>query len=203
MSLNALPGPTVDKMRLMKVPALLLLLVAAGVLSAILGLTAFVPLLGFTKRQLAEYETRIKIERLGRPIKSETDRRVVISASNRFREMFNEGACEPIYRGADGSFRLGPMPKWTVQCEQLRKRLGEWRSFEVQEIINCSTENSQICITGLASFANASYPFEIVWNLTGAGPALFALSIGDPKARILNWTPWLFEPKPQLVAGRM
>jgi hypothetical protein len=187
----------------MRVPALLLLLIATVSLSAILGLLAFVPFLGFAKHQLAEYENRIKIERLGRPIESETERRVVINASNRLREMFNEVACEAIYREADNSFRLGPEPQWTVQCEQLRGRLGEWRSFEVQKTINCSTENSQICITGLASFANASYPFEVVWNLAGAKPALFALSLGDPKARILNWVPWLFEPKPQLVAGRM
>jgi hypothetical protein len=183
-------------------PALPLLLIATVALSVVLGQMAFLPFLGFAKRQLAEHENRIKVERLGRPIKIEKDRRVVISASNRLREMFNEGACERIYRGADGSFRLGPMPKWTEQCEELRKRLGEWRSFEVQEIINCSTENSQICITGLASFANASYPFEIVWNVTGAGPALFALSIGDPKARILNWVPWFFQPKLGPIAGR-
>ena len=203
MSLNPLPGPTVGKINLMRVPALLLLLIATVALSAILGLTAFYPFLGFAKRQLAERENRIKIDRLGRPIKSQTDRRVVISASNRLREMFNEGACGPIYREGDDSFRLGPGPQWTVQCEQLRRRLGEWRSFEVQRTINCSTENSQICIIGLASFANASYPFEVVWNLTAAEPALFALSLGDPKARILNWVPWFFEPKPQLVAGRM
>ena len=159
----------------MRIPALLLLLIATVALSAILGLLAFVPLLGFAKRQLAEYEIRIKIERLGRPIKSEKDRRVVISASNRLGEMFNEGACEPIYREADHSFRLGPAPQWTAQCEQLRKRLGEWRSFEVQKTINCSTDNSQICIIGLASFANGSYPFKVAWQLNDAKPALFAL----------------------------
>jgi hypothetical protein len=115
--------------------------------------------------------------------------------------MFNEGACKPIYREAEDAFRLGPLPQWTVQCEQFRRQLGEWRSFEVQKTINCSTENSHICITGLASFANASYPFEVVWKLTGAKPALFALFLGDPKALILRWDPWFFKPKPQLVAG--
>jgi hypothetical protein len=111
VSLNPLPGPTVGKINLMRVPALLLLLIETAALSAILGLITFMPVLGFAKRQLAELEVRIKIERLGRPIKSETDRRVVISASNRLREMFNEGACEPIYREAADSFRLGPEPQ--------------------------------------------------------------------------------------------
>jgi hypothetical protein len=182
----------------MRVPALLLLLIAAVTLCAILGLIAFLPLLGFAKRQLAEYEDRIKIERLGRPIKSETDSRVVISASNRLREMFNEGGCEPIYREADNRFRLGPVRQWTAQCKQLRRRLGEWRSFEVEKTINCSTDNSQICIIGLASFTNGSYPFQVAWNLTGARLGLFAFFLG---ALILSWEPSPFEPKPQLVAG--
>ena len=185
----------------MRVWRLPLLLIATVMLSAILGTLAFVPFLDFARRHLAERENRIKIENLGRPIKSETDRRVVISASKRLREMFNEGACEPIYRAADKSFRLGPGPQWTVQCERLRIRLGEWRSFEVQNAINCGI--SQICITGLASFAYASYPFEAVWNLVGSRPALFALSLGDPKARILDWEPLRFEPKLGLVANRM
>ena len=187
----------------MRVPALVLLLIAAVTLSAILGMIGFVPFHGFVKRQLAERETQIKIERLGRPIESETDRRNVVSASTRLREMFNEGACEPIYREADDSFRLGPAPQWTAQCEQLRRRVREWRSFEVQKIINCSTDNSQICSIGLASFANGSYPLQVVWQLNGAKPALFALFLGDPKALILNWAPLFFEPKPQLLAGRM
>jgi hypothetical protein len=76
----------------MRVPALLLLLIAIVALSAI-------PFRGFAKRHLAERENRIKIERLGRPIRSKTDWRALISASNRLREIVNEGACEPIYRG--------------------------------------------------------------------------------------------------------
>ncbi len=125
VSLNPVPGPTVGKLNLMRVPALLLMLIASVTLSAILVLTTFLPFLGFAKRQLAERENRIKIDKLGRPIKSETDRRVVISASNRLREMFNEGACEPIYREADGAFRLGPMPQWTVQCFEDDSENGE------------------------------------------------------------------------------
>jgi hypothetical protein len=168
----------------MRVPALSFLLIATVALSAILGLMAFVPFLGFAKRQLAERENRIKIEKLGSPIKSETDRRVVISASNRLREMFNEGACESIYHDADQSFRLGPGPQWKAQCEQLRSRLGEWRSFEAGKTISCSSDNSLMCIIGLASFANGSYPFQVFWQLNGAKPALFAFLIGDPKALI-------------------
>jgi hypothetical protein len=171
-----------------------LLLVATAALSVILGQMAFVPFLGFAKHQFAERENQIKIEKLGTPIKSETDRRVVISASNRLREMFNVGACERIYREADDSFRLGPGPQWTAECGQLRRRLGEWRSFDAEKTTNCSTDGS-ICISGLASFANGSYPFEIVWNLVDAKPALFALYVGDPKARILRWEPILFERK--------
>jgi hypothetical protein len=178
----------------MKFAVLSLLFIATAALSAILGQMGFLPLVGFAKHQLAERENQIKIEKMGSPIKNETDRRVVISASNRLREMFNVGACEPIYREADDSFRLGPRPQWTTQCEQLRRQLGEWRSFEVRKTINCSS-GSMICIEGLASFANGSYPFEIVWNLVDAKPALFALYFGDPKARILRWEPILFERK--------
>lgn len=131
----------------------------------------------------------------GSPIKSEARKRVVFNASNRLREMFNKGACESIYHEADESFRLAPGQQWKAQCEQLRSRLGEWRSFEVQKTIGCSTDNSQICIIGLASFANGSYPFQVAWQLNGAKPALFALFLGDPKALILNWVPLLFERK--------
>ena len=113
---------------------------------------------------------------------------MVISASSRLREMFNAGACELIYREADDSFRLGPVAQWTLQCQQLRRRLGEWLSFEVQKTISCSTDNSPICIIGPASFANGSYPFQVAWQLNGTKPALFALFLGDPKALILSWS---------------
>jgi hypothetical protein len=122
------------------------------------------------------------------------------SSNSAAREMFNAGECDPICHEADGSFRLGPEPEWTAQCEQLRKRLGEWRSFKVRKSINCATDYSQICTIGLASFANGSYRLQVAWHLKNAKPLLFALFLGDPRALILNWEPFLREP--QLVALR-
>jgi hypothetical protein len=110
--------------------------------------------------------------------------------------MFNEGACEEIYRHASGSFRLGPEPEWSEGCGQLRSRLGEWRSLDVRETIHCSTDGSVICINGLIAFAKGSYPFQIAWELKDGSPALFWLALGNPRQQMLNWPGAYLMPKP-------
>jgi hypothetical protein len=132
---------------------------------------------------------------LGHPVKNEARKREVFDASIRLREMFNNSECDSIYRGADVEFRRGSESQWKAQYQDLRKRLGEWRNLGAQRTISCSTDNSQICINGLAC-ATGTYPLQSVWKLDGARISLFALIVGNPRALILNWSPAFFEHKP-------
>jgi hypothetical protein len=63
------------------------------------------------------------------------------------------------------------------QCEQIRSKFGEWRILEVARTVDCGAPGSVICIDGMASFANGSYPLESGWQLNGARPALVLLAL--------------------------
>jgi hypothetical protein len=98
-------------------------------------------------------------------------------AANRFRESFNTSTCEPMYNAAAAYFRTQSSREWVAECEQLKKKLGSWRSFQVTDTQRCASREVVVCVHGLAEFENGVQEIDTAWLLNSSGPQLFWIAI--------------------------
>lgn len=93
-----------------------------------------------------------------------------INEARKFREAFNQGACEAPYAEASEFFRRLPKQDWMSQCAELHQRLGLWRSSEIRSVVTCGSR--VICLDGTAAFETGRYDLELAWIFRDSRPRL-------------------------------
>ena len=106
---------------------------------------------------------------MNRPVSPEQQTSAVHEA-RKFREAFNQGACEAVYLEAAGSFRRQSKQDWMKQCAELHQRLGLWRGSDIRSAVMCGPQ--LICLDGTAAFETGSYDLELAWMFHKGRPRL-------------------------------
>jgi hypothetical protein len=106
---------------------------------------------------------------LGTPVPPE-QRTSAIDAARKFREAFNQGACEAVYAEASEFFRRQSKQDWMNQCTELYQRLGLWRSSDIRSAVTCGSQ--VICLDETATFQTGSYDLELAWLFGDGRPRL-------------------------------
>jgi hypothetical protein len=102
------------------------------------------------------------------------------AAAIRLREIFNSSACQPIYDAAAAYFRANQDSiDWNTECEQLKKQLGSWQSFQVAGTERCGMPEVLVCVGGPAAFEKGNKQIYLAWLLTQTGPQLFWIAIQE------------------------
>ena len=82
------------------------------------------------------------------------------------RQLFNQNACEGIYKQSTAFFRTQPLADWVYRCDKLRQQLGDWQTFETVSADACSSRPKSICfVDGSALFAKQKVEMTIGWRV--------------------------------------
>jgi len=76
-------------------------------------------------------------------------------AANRLMAELNNATCQPIYNEASVFFRSQDSEAWGEECHALKKKLGAWSSFQVEDTQSWEA-GVVVCLQGLAKFENES-----------------------------------------------
>jgi len=99
--------------------------------------------------------------------------KLALAGAAGLREAFNRGGCREILDDADEVFRVS-QTDWLDLCEQMLKRLGWWRSFDVQ-LRRANGVPLRVVVYGDAEFAKGRYQVETVWHFEKGRAELFSL----------------------------
>ena len=102
-----------------------------------------------------------------------------VDAANRFREVFNDGSCAPIYAAAAPYFRSQDSLEWASECERLKKELGTWRRFQIAFTERCAMPEVVVCVTGAAEFEKGRTEIGLAWLLDKNGTRLFWIALKE------------------------
>ncbi len=110
---------------------------------------------------------------------SEAQKASVLKAVDQAREAFNAGDCLVHFPPSSGT-------EWTDQCQDLRARLGDWRSFNLTA---CARPNEEYaCLSGPGEFANGSAEVLLHVGLQGGRAYVSRLSVDRDRNH------WSFPP---------
>lgn len=98
-----------------------------------------------------------------------------IVAANNLLKLFDKGACDMVYQQASAQFRSQAPNDWVGQCEQLRKKIGPWRTFTADWWTPCGSGGAW-CLEGTAVFGKDRYYMVTGWLLKNGSPRLLYLS---------------------------
>jgi hypothetical protein len=101
---------------------------------------------------------------------------LALAGAASLRAAFNRGACWQIFDEADDVFRAS-QADWLDVCEQLRKKLGWWRSFHAQLDRRDGVPINRVVVYGEADFAKGRYHLETVWHFDRGRVELFSLGL--------------------------
>jgi hypothetical protein len=101
---------------------------------------------------------------------------LALAGASSLRDAFNRGACRQIFDEADEVFRAS-QTDWLDVCEQMRKKLGLWRSFHTRWNHTDVVPIFRVVVYGEAEFSKGRYQLETVWHFDSGRAELFSLGL--------------------------
>lgn len=102
--------------------------------------------------------------------------KLALAGADSVREAFNLGECRKISDDADEVFRAS-RADWIQVCEQMRKRLGWWRSYRAQLGHTDGVPIMRVVVYGEAEFSKGRYHVETVWHFGRGRAELFSFGL--------------------------
>jgi hypothetical protein len=101
-------------------------------------------------------------------------RKLAMEGTRRWQVLYNQGACEEIYRTASAYFQSHETrDRWKQDCQQLRSRLGALTEFQSESDVSWPIGGVGIVwVRGPARFEKGSGVARFDWSLEEDRPAL-------------------------------
>ena len=110
---------------------------------------------------------------------TQKQRDMAIDATRQLQQQYNDRTCKQIYEDASSYFhRHEPLEQWLADCQEMRRRFGEWRDF-TPEMSNDYPFGrvGVVWVSGPARFDTGTVRMRVDWDLAQGRAALFNVQI--------------------------